>query len=223
MGPTLRQGPLSPFPRVCECARRMIRGIKRSFVRTAAPLPAGSPELAVVIPIPQPVMRDIVNLQDDMFRSFECDAPEALPHITLKLGFAAVTAGLFGQWLDLLASSTGEFEVNLSGVGTFDEGIAFLKVEPNAALEALRQQVLSELRADHDIAPLPIELSGYRLHVTLASGMSRRELKRLLAVYERLPLAYQFKAKHFQLLSYTKSGWIVLKECALRSPIPAAT
>ncbi len=179
-------------------------------------------QLAIVIPVSPPALQDLISLQDECFRNFGCDAPEAPPHITLKLGFAAATAEPFKRLLDSLAGTT-EFEVSLRAVDAFEEGIAFLDVVSNDPLEALRQRLLDTLKSNHGIEPLPIEISGYRFHVTLASGLSRAELQRLLATYSTLPPEGRFSVSCLQLLSYTPAGWIALHETSLKPLIPAET
>ena len=137
-------------------------------------------QLAVVIPLDGEAANHATKLQIEILRKYGRNPGlDACPHITLKMGFETTDIAPFEEYLGHLAGETFPLEITIRDFGTFDEGILFLDVEPNPALESLRQRILSDLSAQHGVEALEIEGPQFRFHVTLGLRSIRKGLRRI--------------------------------------------
>lgn len=139
----------------------------------------------------------------------------ATPHVTLKLGFPVADLAPFAAHLDELAAGTAPVEIRLRGFGFFEDGIAFLDVETNPALEQLRRRVLDELRARHGVQPYPLEGDAYRFHVTVAYGLGRAGFERLRGELARESVEFRFPLRALGLLCDTGTHWVTYRRASL--------
>jgi len=193
----------------------------RSLLRRLLGRPA-APVLAVVLPADAALTAAVRALQAELARAagLRCDTATP-PHVTLKLGFTAPDQAAVEGWLSALAASTEPFELAVSGIGTFDDGVLFLDVVPQPRLVALHRQVVLGLETRFGVAPWPLEQGGrFHFHVTLASGLSppaleaaRRHLAPL-AGRHRLPVA------RLCVLRAEGAGWALAADYPFRPSAP---
>ncbi|MCP5544005.1 MAG: 2'-5' RNA ligase family protein [Akkermansiaceae bacterium] len=176
----------------------------------------GQPLLAVVIPMAGGAGNLAAQLQYEIHRSLRgVPAPDAWPHISIKLGFVAPDPERIAACLDEIGRSTEPFEIVLGGCDSFDEGILFIDVAKCDALETLRQRVLRDLDARFGIGRHPIEDQRFRFHVTLAHGMRGRTFAAAKAEFLARPFDQRFPARHLELLCHAGSHWITMARIPL--------
>jgi 2'-5' RNA ligase len=165
------------------------------------------------------------KIQLDLARA--CGGNPALrlaPHVTLKQPFHAKTLGMIEAYCDELAPTIELDEVHFRGIGYFDEdpaeGVAYLDLAPNPALERTRRRILEELAARFRVAPREIEDDRYHFHATLAYHLSADQLAQARAALEGIQLDLHFTPARLGLFYYTGDLWIVYKLLSLG---PAAT
>jgi 2'-5' RNA ligase len=133
---------------------------------------------------------------------------DAAPHITLKLGFDTPTTGAVIDCVSRLARDLPPFPISIRDVGFFDDGVAFLDVEPNQTLERLRQAILTELVERHGIRREPIEDERFHFHVTLAYGLSPQELDSTRASFADRQFRRVFDAESIDVFRAAGSRWL---------------
>lgn len=134
------------------------------------------------------------------------------PHVTLKQAFHAKALAPIEDYFDALAAKIEPIELHLRGVDSFEqEGVVFLSVEPNPALEALRLRVLSDLRERFKVKPVDIEDQRYRFHVSLTYELSGESLQRARQVVESMASDFRFPMETLALFCYTGEDWVVYK------------
>jgi 2'-5' RNA ligase len=139
----------------------------------------------------------------------------------LKLGFKTSDLPMYEAYLDELARTTPPFVVRLSHVDCFEEGIIFLGVEPNPALEELRRRLVGELSHRFGIEPGPLEGDQFRFHATLAYGLPPRTFQREYHRLSQLNPRFAFQASSIAILCQTADHWITYRRAALRGPTAA--
>ena len=169
-------------------------------------------QLAFVIPLDDAGSHLTTALQLDILRQFGynpgLDAP---PHITLKMGFSAISSAPFESYLDQLVSGVAPFEISIKNFNCFDEGILFLDVESSPTLERLRQRILKDLSEFHGICAESVEGPDFRFHVTLAYGFSKQEFARLRDSHASREIHFNFTARHIDLFCHTGDHWVTYK------------
>ena len=179
--------------------------------------PVDQVHLAVVIPLGEEAAHQATGLQIEILRKFGYNPGlDAYPHITLKMGFDVTEIAPFEALLDRIASEVCPFDITVGGFDSFEEGILFLDVEPNSALEKLRQRVLAELSAEHGVKPAAIEGAQFRFHVTVAHGFTRRDFDELKRSYASRKIALNFTACRLALFCHTGHHWVCCKQAVLR-------
>jgi 2'-5' RNA ligase len=136
---------------------------------------------------------------------------EGPPHLTLKQGFAAPAIEPFEQYLDRVAAEIAPFEITLRGIDAFDDGVIFLDVAPNPALEALRRRVVHDLATEFGVIPNALEGDRFRFHATLAQGLPRGAFERARQALRGVDVEYRFVCDTLGLLCDPGSGWITYK------------
>lgn len=192
-----------------------------SRARAAArrrPSPDRPFELAFVILTSDEVHNHVRRQQLELLRRHGANpALRATPHITLKLGFPAVTLEPFERFLDELAADLAPFEIRLPGYGSFDEGILYLDVERTSPLEALRRRIVGELAARFGVRPLALEEGDrFHFHATLAYGLSRSDFERARGALRHTPLDFRFQVERLALLCHTGSEWVTYRRARVR-------
>jgi 2'-5' RNA ligase len=173
-------------------------------------------QLAIVIPLPDEIAHEVVKLQLSIFKQHgKHDGLESQPHITLKMGFPATDISAAVAFLEQQAARINSMLIEIDGLDTFDEGILFLHVKPNPALETMRQGLLRDLKSALGFSPLPIEGAGFRFHVTVAAGLPARDFERLRDAFKAQRMEFQFMARHIDLLCHTGSHWVLCKRLGL--------
>jgi 2'-5' RNA ligase len=201
---------------------RRLRAAAGALLRRSPP---GAPTLrdhrrltvAVVLPLGGEAGRWMLDQQLGMLQRHGCNPGlDAPPHVTLKMGFKVDATAPVERWLADLAAQIAPFTLRLRGIGRFDEGILFLDVERDAALEALRRHVLAELQAGFGVVPQPIEDDRFHFHATLTYGLPGKALdaeqQRLLA----LAPAFDVPIDHLALWVHGGEHWVALDRQPLR-------
>jgi 2'-5' RNA ligase len=173
-------------------------------------------EVAIVLLLPDDVHHQIHRLQLELLRrrglSPSLCAP---PHITLKLGFKCQDVEAVASYLAELAARMPALPLSLKNFRHFDEGIIFIDVEVNPALEQLRQNLLQDLAQHYGVEPRPIEQSGYHFHVTLSYGLPRRVFNAELARFGNMSQRFDCTGERLALLVNVGDHWITYKSCVL--------
>jgi 2'-5' RNA ligase len=184
------------------------------------PASRGSALLAVVIPLEGEAGNRAAGLQSELFRRFRAlSAPDAWPHVSIKLGFTGPDPARVADWLGEVSRVTQPFEIGLGGIDAFDEGILFIDVLKVAELEALRERVLRDLEAGFGVCGHPIEGEAFRFHVTLAHGLRGRDFAAAKAAYLKQRFHLPFMARHLELLLHAGTHWMTLARLPLGSEI----
>jgi 2'-5' RNA ligase len=178
-----------------------------------------APVLAVVLPADEELTAEVRALQGELARAcgVACDTASP-PHVTLKLGFSARDPEAVAEWLSGLAATQEALEIEIRGLGEFEEGILFLDVARSAELSALQQRVVGELRERLDVPVWPLEgRDVFHFHVTVARDLAPEHLvvgRRLLAprVRER-----RLAVDRLELLRAFGEGWSAWRGYPLRS------
>jgi 2'-5' RNA ligase len=173
-------------------------------------------QLAIVIPLPDDIAHEVVKLQFSIFKRFGIhDGLESQPHVTLKMGFPATDMTSSIAFLEEQAARMTPMPIEIDGFDTFDEGILFLDVKPNPALETTRQGLLRDLQSKLGFAPLPVEGPGFRFHVTVAAALPARDFNRLRDEFKDRRMSFHFMARHVDLLCHTGSHWVLCRRLGL--------
>ena len=196
--------------------KRIVRRLRAAGRSLYSKSDAGPMQLAIVIPLPDEIAHEVVKLQLSILRQYGThEGLESQPHITLKMGFPATDIGSAVTFLEQQAARMASLELEIDGFDTFDEGILFLDVKPNPALEAMRQGLLCDLKTALGFAPLPIEGSGFRFHVTVAAGLPTREFGRLRDECKARRMSFRFMARHIDLICHTGAHWVLCRRLSL--------
>lgn len=210
---TCEKPPSNPKPAILK---RIVRRLRAAGRRWCSERDAGPEQLAIVIPLPDEIAHEVVKLQFSILRQFGMhDGLESQPHITLKMGFPATDMGAAVAFLEQQAARMTPMPLEIDGFDTFDEGILFLDVKPNPALEAVRQGLLHDLRSALGFAPLPVEGPGFRFHVTVAAGLPARDFGRLCDEFKARRMGFQFMARHLDLICHTGTHWVLCRRLRL--------
>lgn len=169
-------------------------------------------EVAYVLPVGERVQNAVSRMQVRLLDACgtEPHLPET-PHITLKLSFKSAVLEPLGAHLDLLCREVEPFGIRIGDVGFFDEGVMFLDVEANPALEALRQRVLRDLSSGYGVQPYDIEGPRFHFHVTIAYGLSRQDLARARCAFTAPTGAFEFVPERMALLCHTGTQWFTYR------------
>jgi 2'-5' RNA ligase len=179
-------------------------------------VPAPSYEVALVALVSDAAHNYVRALQVSLAQQFGIGLDlTATPHITLKLGFRATDLAPFAAYLDRLVEEVEPFEIMLRDFDAFAGGVVFMDVAPNAPLEALRRRVVAELAERHGVPPYPLEGDAYRLHVTIASDLSRRDLRRVRGLLDTVRAEFRFNLRSLGLLCHTRGRWITYRRAEL--------
>jgi 2'-5' RNA ligase len=201
---------------VRELGRRVVSRARRSLgFENASTL--ARPEIAYVLPLGDEAHNFMTQLQVDISRRHGGlnDGMTAPPHITLKLGFRTPDLAQFAGYLDEVAQSTPAFEVSLSGISSFEEGIIFLDVEPNPTLDQLRRRIVRELSDRFQVEPKPLEDHRFHFHATLAYGLPPTAFEEELARLSPLTPRFRFEARTLAMLVHTGEHWVTYRRTAL--------
>ena len=174
-------------------------------------------ELAVVALLSDEAHNYVRALQVSLARTFGLALDQtATPHITLKLGFQAADLEPFASYLDhLLLQEVEPFDICLTGFDAFPEGIVFMDVARSAPLDSLRRRVVADLAERHGVPPYPLEGDAYRLHVTLATDLSRRDLQRVREHLGGVRAEFRFELRALGLLCHTGGRCITYRRGTL--------
>lgn len=197
--------------------RALARALGRPFAGRNYSRPMDQVQLAVVIPLADQTACEVTKLQVEILRKYGRNPGlEAFPHITLKMGFSAPDIEPFERYVEKLADEVPPFEITVKDFDTFDDGILFLNVEPNAILENLRQRILVELSANHGVQAQLIEGSQFRFHISLAYGLSSSEFETLRKSYATREMRFMFRASHIDLFCHTRQQWVSYAHASLQ-------
>lgn len=176
-------------------------------------------QLAIVLPLPDHIAHEVVKIQLSIFRRHgPHEGMEAHPHVTLKMGYPAADTAPSEAYLEQLAARMPELPLEIDGFDAFEEGILFLNVKPDPALESWRLGILRDLKSMHGVVPAEVEDDRFRFHVTVASGLSARDFERVRAEFLPQRIGFQFKASRIELLCHTGCHWVVCRRLELGRP-----
>jgi 2'-5' RNA ligase len=199
--------------------RRFRPDVARRMLARVAGRSSGRPRpthLAIVVPLPDSVAGDELEVQRRVAGLLgRCQHIDAAPHITLKLGFEIGETDTLSDFLTRLVRDTNPFAVSLGGVGAFEDGVAYLDVQPNPTLEQLRQAMLRELVERNGVRPEPIEDARFHFHVTLAHGLSAHELTAVRALLIDERRTWTFQVDRIELFRAVRDGWATLERFVL--------
>ncbi len=181
-------------------------------------------QLALVIPLSDECSHLATRIQVEILQRYGHNPGlDSFPHITLKMGFAANDIEPFAEYLDRLASEVAPFAISIKNFDCFDEGILFLNVESNPALENLRQRILRDMSGLYGIHAESVEGPDFRFHVTLAHGLSQREFEDLRRTYATGEIKFQFTANKIDLFYHTGNHWVTYKRARMVGKKPILT
>lgn len=164
--------------------------------------------LALVIPLDGPSADLATQIQIGILEEFGHNPViEAIPHVTLKMGFSTTDIRPFEKYLSELVLDVAPFDISIRNFGSFEEGILFLDVEPSPALESLRQRIIKDLSAEFGIRPETVEGPEFHYHVTLARDFSKQEFTRLRIAYQTRQIHFKFTARQIDLFYHTGKQW----------------
>ncbi len=215
----------APNPMACEnptsnpkraILKRIVRRLRAAGRSLCSGRGAGPMQLAIVIPLPDEIAHEVVKLQLSILGQYGThEGLESQPHITLKMGFPATDIESAVRFLEQQVTRMTPVRFEIVDFDTFDEGILFLDVKPNPALETMRQGLLRDLKSALGFAPLPIEGPGFRFHVTVAAGLPAREFGRLRDEFQPRRMSFQFMARHIDLICHTGAHWVLCRRLSL--------
>jgi 2'-5' RNA ligase superfamily len=189
-------------------ARRLVLG---------APTPRQT--AAVVLPLGVESSNWITRAQYDLLRRQGGNpALEASPHVSLKLGFQPPDLEPLAGWLERLARETPPVSLALRGVACFEEGILYLEVVPNAALDRLRRRIVAELASEFGVVPGPLDGDAFIFHATVGYGVPRPVIDAELARLRTLPAAFDELSGVIELWFHTGTHWVPYHRALLSGP-----
>lgn len=178
-------------------------------------------EIAFVLPLSDEAHNYMRRIQVAILRRRgTIGALTATPHITLKLGFKTSDLGGFEEYLDELARVTPPVDIRLNGFDRFEEGIIFLDVEPDPALEQLRRRIVQDLIVRFGIPPSPLEGDRFHFHATLAHGLTKRQFETEFQSVTGPAPHFTFKARSLAILCHMGSHWITYRRANLQGNTP---
>ncbi|MFM2058439.1 MAG: hypothetical protein RLY71_2824 [Pseudomonadota bacterium] len=173
-------------------------------------------EAAIVLLLPEAVHADLQRWQLDILRRHGLNPGlSAPPHITLKLGFKFDDIDAIARSMAELAAQTAPLPVLLKDFRHFDEGILFLDVAPDEALERCRQSVVQRVAGQHGVAPRPIEQAGFHSHVTLTYGLPKARFEQERARFAAMPVEFRCVLDRMALLIRVDEQWVTYRSCPL--------
>jgi 2'-5' RNA ligase len=173
-------------------------------------------EAAIVLLLPDGVQNELQRWQLDTLRRHGLNPGlSAPPHITLKLGFKYEDINAIADNMAELAGQIAPLPVLLKDFMHFDEGIIFLDVAPDEALERCRQSVVQMVSQRHGVQPRPIELAGFRSHVTLTYGLPKQRFEQERERFAALPVRFACVLDRMALLIRVDDHWVTYRSCQL--------
>ncbi len=140
----------------------------------------------------------------------------APPHVTLKLGFFAPDVRPFARHVADLALSIRPFTLRFNGIGFFPEGFAYLGVDHDGELEALRRQVVAQVNDRFGVEPYALERgTDYKLHATLAHGLTRAEFEAVQKRLRDVRVDLSCPVTHLALIFRWTERWVTFHRAAL--------
>lgn len=195
----------------------LVKLLRRTYASGTRSGPIEQVQLALVIPVDEKFAQEVTRIQIEILRKYGRNPGlQAYPHITLKMGFSARDIAPFEKYVEKLASEVPSFEIAVRNFDSFEDGILFLNVEPNPALDRLRQRVLFDLMEGHGIKPEEIEGAQFRFHVTLAHGLANPEFDELRESFATREMQFKFNARHIDLFCHTGQQWVSYIHAAMR-------
>jgi hypothetical protein len=190
-------------------ARAPLRRLLRGLLGRDEP-----PVLALALLLPEADASEVRRLQGAMRAAGASPDLATPPHVTLKLGFQAPAGAGLERWMEELAAGAAPVAVDLGEVARFDDGVAYVAVAPDAALDALRRRVVAELSSRFGVAPEPLEVGdAFRFHVTLSHGVSAEALARSAAGLAAAPR--RCRLERLAWLRWAGDRWVVHRAATL--------
>lgn len=176
-------------------------------------------ETAIVLLLPDEVGNEVQRWQLGILRRNGLNPGlSAPPHITLKLGFKHEDIDALAASMAELAGRTAPLPALLKDFRHFDEGIIFLDVAPDKALERCRQAVVQMVSRQHGVSPRPIEQAGFHSHVTLTYGLPRPRFEQEHARFAAMPVQFRCVLDRMALLVRVDDQWVTYRSCQLAGP-----
>jgi 2'-5' RNA ligase len=173
-------------------------------------------EVAIVLLLPDDVQNELQRWQLDILRRHGLNPGlSAPPHITLKLGFKFDNIEAIANDMAVLTKQTAQLPVLLKDFRHFDEGIIFLDVAPDEALERCRQSVVQMVSRQHGVQPRPIEQAGFHSHVTLTYGLPKQRFEQERALFAAMPVQFACVLDRMALLVRVDDHWVTYRSCPL--------
>jgi 2'-5' RNA ligase len=140
------------------------------------------------------------------------------PHVTLKQPFHAGALDPVEAYFDEMVASTPAFDVQLQGLGQFEEDrVIYAAVAPDERLDALRQSVLRDLGNRFRVKPRDVEGEQYRFHATIGYNLTEEQFAAARHALVGIDLSLRFTADTLGLFYYTGDTWIAYKRSRLAS------
>lgn len=171
---------------------------------------------AIVLPLGGAIGSWMVRTQFDLLRRRGSNpALEASPHVSLKLGFKVPDLEPVAEWLERLAREIPPLELELRGLGRFDEGIVYVAVVPRPELELLRRRILRELRTEFGIREGRFEGDEFTFHASLAHGLPRAVLDDEMDRLASADVAFREVSRFVELWAHVGTHWVTYRRAAL--------
>jgi 2'-5' RNA ligase len=170
-------------------------------------------QLGFAILLPDEVHNAVRRWQLEIAQA--CGGNSALkqhPHITLKQPFHAKELEPVERYFDELVLSVNPMSIEIVGIDRFTQDeVVFLDVRAPAELEALRLEVLGELKSRFGVKPRDIEDARYRFHATLAYSLPPSAFARAWEAVREASATFSFVIEALGLFYYTGEEWILYK------------
>lgn len=135
------------------------------------------------------------------------------PHITFKSPFKVHDIEAYVDYFDSLARESLPFEVELNGVGDFDQKILFLEVVENQTINNLHEKVLQQMKDQFNIDPHPLEGENVHFHASIAAFSTKDAFLEAKEMIENEAQKFRFQVKEFGIFYHLGGdhSWIIYR------------
>ncbi len=168
---------------------------------------------------PEPLLSRIESIKKALSETYQTYTALRSPaHITVQIPFSWDPAeepqllGTLGDW----CVQKAPIPIQLQGFGAFPPRVVFIKPEPNEALHAFREDVLTYLQNRLHISNERYAQEAYTPHITLAHrDWTPDQFYEAWASLEKAPFQADFTAHTLSVLRHREGGWDVIKQISL--------
>src|SRR4051812_1344607 len=170
-----------------------------------------------IIP-PSPVYEEALLLKNYFKEQYKSKASlNSPPHITLHMPFQwkeEKEAELVDAFKNF-KPSINNFDLKLSGFGSFPPRVLFIDVAKNEALEKLQKELHQYCKKELNVFNALYKDKGFHPHLTLAfRDLKKPMFSKAWEEFEHKPFAHAFNVDRFVLLKHNGKVWEVFTEFA---------